>query len=344
MDAGVRDFAWQENGAEGESVPAAGSGSFVCGKKLDQESEVEPAASPNGGTAFCHGAAGRALSRASYFRSARHGGRDCGVVEGKKGAGVSADRLTPELLKKWPKERPLLSLTAYDYPMGRILDEVGVDLIHVGDSLGMVVLGMPDTTGVTMADMIRATEAVSRGRKKAMISADLPFESYVTLEGCVRHSKELLQAGADAVKPEGGREIFPQIEALEKAGIPWIGHLGMLPQNVKKEGGYRKKGKSREEARQILEDAKEMEKRGACAMVLELMAPEVAAEVTRTLSIPTIGIGAGDGTTGQIRVTHDLLGLTPWYRPGFVKGDLGFAKKIGELVQRIKSSGFAGLG
>jgi 3-methyl-2-oxobutanoate hydroxymethyltransferase len=252
---------------------------------------------------------------------------------------MSSDRLTPGQLKNWPKERPLLALTAYDYPMGRILDEAGVEWIHVGDSLGMVVLGMPDTTGVTMADMIRATEAVSRGRKKAMLSADLPMGSYGTVVACIENSQALLKAGADAVKPEGGKEIYPQLEALQKAGIPWIGHLGMLPQNVKKEGGYNRKGKIEEEARQILEDAKEMEKRGACAMVLELVVPEVAAQVTKTLSIPTIGIGAGEGTTGQIRVTHDLLGLTPWGRPSFVKGDLGFSRQIGQMVAELKKNG-----
>ena len=252
---------------------------------------------------------------------------------------MSSDRLTPGQLKNWPKETPLLALTAYDYPMGRILDEAGVEWIHVGDSLGMVVLGMPDTTGVTMADMIRATEAVSRGRKKAMLSADLPMGSYGTVLACVENSQALLKAGADAVKPEGGKEIYPQLEALQKAGIPWIGHLGMLPQNVKKEGGYNRKGKIEEEARQILEDAKEMEKRGACAMVLELVVPEVAAQVTKTLSIPTIGIGAGEGTAGQIRVTYDLLGLTPWGRPSFVKGDLGFSRQIGQMVAELKKNG-----
>jgi len=254
---------------------------------------------------------------------------------------MSSDRLNPDKLRNWPKGRFLLSLTAYDYPLGRVLDEAGVDLIHVGDSLGMVILGMPDTTGVTMADMIRATEAVSRGRKKAMISVDLPFESYTTADDCVKNSKILIQAGADAVKPEGGKEIFAQVEALQKAGIPWIGHLGMLPQNVKKEGGYRRKGKSEEEARQILEDAKEMEKRGACAMVLELVVPEVAAQVTKMLSIPTIGIGAGEGTTGQIRVTHDLLGLTPWGHPSFVKEDLGFSRQIGQMVTELRKNGRA---
>jgi len=255
---------------------------------------------------------------------------------------MPADRLNPEQLRKWPKGKFLLALTAYDYPMGRTLDEAGADLIHVGDSLGMVVLGMPDTTGVTMADMVRATEAVARGRKRAMLSVDLPTGSYENPESCVKNSRILIAAGADAVKPEGGKDIFPQLEALQKAGIPWIGHLGMLPQKVKTEGGYKRKGKSEEEVRQILEEAKEMEKRGACAMVLELVTPEAAARVTEALSIPTIGIGAGKGTTGQIRVTHDLLGLTPWFKPGFVKEDLGFAEKIGAMVIGLKRIGRGG--
>ena len=252
--------------------------------------------------------------------------------------------MNPEQLRKWPKGKFLLALTAYDYPMSRILDEAGADLIHVGDSLGMVVLGLPDTTGVTMADMVRATEAAARGRKRAMLSVDLPMGSYSCAESCVKNSKILIEAGADAVKPEGGKEIYPQLEALQRAGIPWVGHLGMLPQKVKQEGGYKRKGKSEEEVRQILEEAVEMEKRGACAMVLELVTPEAAAKVTEALSIPTIGIGAGKGTTGQIRVTHDLLGLTPWCKPGFVKEDLGLAEKIGGMVAGLKKIGRGGPG
>jgi len=174
-----------------------------------------------------------------------------------------------------------------------------------------------------------------------MLSVDLPMSSYETADACVENSRALLKAGADAVKPEGGKEIFPQVEALQKAGIPWIGHLGMLPQNVKKEGGYNRKGKSEKEARQILEDAKEMEKRGACAMVLELVAPEVAAQVTKALSIPTVGIGSGEETTGQIRVTHDLLGLTPWGHPNFVKQDLGFSRQIAQMVTELRKNGRA---
>ncbi len=251
---------------------------------------------------------------------------------------MSSDRLTPEGLRKWPKDKFLLALTAYDYPMGRILDEAGVDLIHVGDSLGMVVLGLPDTTGVTMADMVRAMESVARARKRAMLSADLPAGSYADVESCLRNSRALLAAGADAVKPEGGSEIYPQLEALKKAGIPWIGHLGMFPQKVKEEGGYKKKGKTPPEIERMVGEAKWMEKNGACALVLESVMAEAGQAVTAVVAIPTIGIGAGEGTTGQIRVTHDLLGLTPWYRPGFVKEDLGFSKKITEMVTGLRKS------
>ena len=257
---------------------------------------------------------------------------------------MPADRITPETLRGWPKGKPLLALTAYDYPIGRILDEAGVELIHVGDSLGMVVLGMPDTTGVTMEDMIRATEAVARGRKRAMISADLPAGSYGTAEACVRNSRALMASGADAVKPEGGEESRAQWEALGKAGIPWIGHLGMLPQKVREEGGYKRKGKSPEEVKKLIQEAREMEKAGACAIVLELVDPEASEQITQAVKVPTIGIGAGKGTTGQIRVTHDLLGLTPWFKPGFVKQDLGFAGKIAEMVKGFRKSGSAGLG
>jgi 3-methyl-2-oxobutanoate hydroxymethyltransferase len=172
-----------------------------------------------------------------------------------------------------------------------------------------------------------------------MLSVDLPTGSYGDAESCVKHAKVLMAAGADAVKPEGGKDIYSQLEALQKAGIPWIGHLGMLPQHVNEEGGYKRKGKSEEEVRQILEEAKEMERRGACAMVLELVTAEAATKVTEAISIPTIGIGAGKGTTGQIRVTHDLVGLTPWFKPGFVKEDLGFAEKIGAMVAGLKKIG-----
>lgn len=257
---------------------------------------------------------------------------------------VPTDRITPEHLKRWPRSQPLLALTAYDYPLGRILDEAGVDLIHVGDSLGMVVLGMPDTTQVTMADMIRATEAVARGRKRAMISADLPAGSYNTAEACVQNARLLLKAGADAVKPEGGEESRGQWEALGKAGIPWVGHLGMLPQKVREEGGYKRKGKSPEETKKLIREAQGMERSGTCAIVLELVDPEASAEITKAIEVPTIGIGAGKGTTGQIRVTHDLLGLTPWFKPGFVKKDLGFAGKIAAMVKGFRRSGSAGLG
>ena len=268
-----------------------------------------------------------------------------GVLVAKpRGNRMSTNRVTPEQLRNWPSGKSLLALTAYDYPVARILDEAGVDLIHVGDSLGMVVLGMEDTTGVTMADMLRATQAVARGRKRAMISADLPIGTYETAESCVENSKLLLEAGADAVKPEGGKEGQPQWKALQQAKIPWIGHLGMLPQKVVEEGGYKRKGKTVEEVQRIKADALAMEKAGACAIVLELVTPEAGLEVTAALKIPTIGIGAGKGTTGQIRVSYDLLGLTPWSRPGFVKEDLGFARQMTEMVKGIRKSGRGELG
>jgi len=177
-----------------------------------------------------------------------------------------------------------------------------------------------------------------------MISADLPIGTYETAESCVENSKLLLEAGADAVKPEGGKEGQPQWKALQQAKIPWIGHLGMLPQKVLEEGGYKRKGKTVEEVQRIKADALAMEKAGACAIVLELVTPEAGLEVTAVLKIPTIGIGAGKGTTGQIRVSYDLLGLTPWSRPGFVKEDLGFARQMTEMVKGIRKSGRGELG
>ena len=146
------------------------------------------------------------------------------------------------------------------------------------------------------------------------------------------------------MKPEGGKESQPQWEALQQAKIPWIGHLGMLPQKVREEGGYKRKGKTAEEVQRIKEDALAMERAGACAIVLELVTPEAGVDVTSALKIPTIGIGAGKGTTGQIRVSYDLLGLTPWNRPGFVKEDLGFARQITEMVKGIRKTGRGELG
>jgi 3-methyl-2-oxobutanoate hydroxymethyltransferase len=210
-------------------------------------------------------------------------------------------------------------LTAYDYPTARLLEEAGVDILLVGDSLGMVVLGFADTTEVTMEHMLHHTRAVARARKHIPVLADLPFASYETPGQAVANAQLLLQAGADAVKLEGGRSHLPQIEALAHAGIPVMAHIGMMPQSVRKEGGYRVKGKTPEQAADLLADAAAVEKAGSFGILLELVVPEVAAQVSAQCRVPTIGIGSGSNCDGQVLVTQDLAGMFPWFTPKFVK-------------------------
>jgi 3-methyl-2-oxobutanoate hydroxymethyltransferase len=216
-----------------------------------------------------------------------------------------------------PQGRKLAMLTAYDYPLGRLLDEAGVDLILVGDSLGMVVLGYPDTTLVTMDDMVHHTRAVARGVTRAPVVADLPYASYETPEQAVVNARKLIDAGADAVKLEGGVNRVPQLAALAQAGIPVVGHIGMLPQHVREEGGYKIKGKTPEAARQLIDDAQAVEAAGALAIVMELVKPDVARLITQAIGVPTIGIGSGPDCDGQVLVTHDLIGMFPWFTPKF---------------------------
>lgn len=213
---------------------------------------------------------------------------------------------------------PVTVLTAYDYPTARLMDEAGIDLILVGDSLGMVVLGLPDTTHVTMAHMLHHTEAVARGAKRARIIADLPYHSYLTPEQAVENARLLMQAGAHAVKLEGGVSQLPQVQAILAAGIPLVGHIGMLPQSILEEGGrYKKKGKTTDGAAALLRDAEALSEAGVAAMVLESVVPEVATEITRKVSAVTIGIGSGNATDGQVLVVSDLVGGFPWFRPPF---------------------------
>ncbi len=214
---------------------------------------------------------------------------------------------------------PVTAITAYDYPFARLCDEAGVQLILVGDSLGMMVAGCEDTTSVTLDQMAYHTEIVRRGVRRAVLVADLPIHTYDTPEQAVRSGRRLMEAGADAVKLEGGFGQVEKIAALVAAGIPLCAHLGMLPQRVREEGGYKKKGKSAVEAGQLVEAALALEEAGAFAIVLESVVAEVAAEMTRRLRIPTIGIGAGDQCDGQIRVLHDVIGAYPWFVPPFAK-------------------------
>ena len=213
----------------------------------------------------------------------------------------------------------LAVLTAYDYPTARLLDESGLDILLVGDSLGMVVLGFPDTTHVTMEHMLHHTAAVARGTQRALIVADLPFASYDTPDQALANARRLIAAGAHAVKLEGGVTHAARIAALTAAGIPVMAHLGMLPQSIREEGGYKLKGKTPEAADALLADALAIEKAGAFAVVLELGKADVAQRVSAALSIPTIGIGSGPACDGQVLVTHDLIGLFPWFTPKFAR-------------------------
>jgi len=212
----------------------------------------------------------------------------------------------------------LAALTAYDYPTARLVDEAGVDLVLVGDSLGMVVLGYPDTTRVQLADMIHHTAAVARGAGQAPVITDLPIHTYDTPEAALATARQVTAVGAHGVKLEGGRDMVPQIRALTAAGIPVLAHLGMLPQQIREEGGYKIKGRGTDEAESLRQDALAVQEAGAFAVVLELVVPPLAAEISTMLDIPTIGIGSGEGCDGQILVLHDLVGLFPWFRPKFV--------------------------
>lgn len=222
----------------------------------------------------------------------------------------------------------ITALTAYDYPTARLLDESGIDIILVGDSVGMVVLGYEDTTQVTLEEMLHHTRAAARGVKNALLVADLPIHTFETPEQAVATAKRFVDVGAQAVKLEGGASHVPQIEAITRAGIPFMAHIGMLPQNVREEGGYKVKGRTQTEAQALIADAIAVEKAGAFSVVLEIVLADTARQITNALSIPTIGIGSGEHCDGQILVTHDLIGLFPWFTPKFVSPEARVADEI----------------
>jgi len=241
---------------------------------------------------------------------------------------MTVPKVTAETIRAMKGRQKVAALTVYDYPMAKLVDEAGVPLMLVGDTLGMVVLGHPDTTHVTMADMEHHLRAAARAKSKALLAADLPYRSYETPRSAVENARRLLAAGAEAVKAEGGRPILEQVKAITTEGIPFIGHLGMLPQHVREEGGYKIKGKTELERQNLIEDALALTHAGAFAIVLEIVRHEVAAEITAAVPIPTIGIGSGAGCDGQILVTHDLIGLFPWFTPKFVRPRVRSAEQI----------------
>jgi 3-methyl-2-oxobutanoate hydroxymethyltransferase len=229
----------------------------------------------------------------------------------------------------------IASLTAYDYPTTRLLDECGVPLILVGDSLGMVVLGYPDTTHVTMEDMEHHVRAAVRAKPRALLAADLPYRSYGTPKPAVANARRLIAAGAEAVKAEG--VLLDSVRAITAAGIPFIGHIGMLPQSILEEGRYHIKGKTDAEGAALVEQAVALEKAGAFAIVLELVHSPVAKAITEKLSIPTIGIGSGKDCDGQILVVNDLIGTFPWFTPKFVQPKMNAATQIKSAVAEWKA-------
>ena len=244
------------------------------------------------------------------------------------------------------KNERLTMLTAYDYSTAKLIDASGIDSVLVGDSLGMVMLGYEDTLSVTMEDMIHHTKAVARGVKDALVVSDLPFMSYQTsVYDAVSNAGRLIKEGrAQAVKLEGGIEVCPQIKAIVEASIPVMAHLGLTPQSVNAFGGFKVQGKDEEAARSLIEQAKAVEAAGAFAVVLECIPAKLAELITNSISIPTIGIGAGNGCDGQVVVYQDMLGLYSDFTPKFVKryAEIGpqMQTAIEDYITEVKSGAF----
>jgi len=257
-----------------------------------------------------------------------------------------AEVTVPGLLDKHARGERLVMITAYDHPSARLVDEAGVDMILVGDSLAMVVLGYDSTLPVTMDEMLHHARAVARGARRALLIGDMPFMSFQTgPRAAVRNAGRFLQEGGmNAVKLEGGRAVAASVRALCTAGIPVMGHIGLTPQHIHALGGYRVQGKSAAAARTLLADALALERAGCFAVVIEVVPARLAAYISARLEIPTIGIGAGAGTDGQVLVFHDLLGLWHGRSPRFVKryGELGrdAARAIAAFCQEVEAGVF----
>jgi len=255
---------------------------------------------------------------------------------------------TSDLIEMKKNEEKITMLTAYDYLMASQLDECGVDLILVGDSVGNVLLGYENTIPVTMEEMIHHCKAVSRGVKRAMVIGDMPFMSYqASIEEAVRNAGRFLkEARVEAVKLEGGREVFETIRRIVDSGIPVMGHLGLTPQSVYKLGGYGVRGRGEKQALKILEDAKGLEEAGVFSIVLEKVPASLAKKVTEQIGIPTIGIGAGVDCDGQVLVTHDMLGLFEKFKPKFSKRYSEVGKEMKncyrKYIEEVKDKKFPG--
>lgn len=235
----------------------------------------------------------------------------------------------PDLIRKKQLREKITTLTAYDATMARILDQAGIDILLVGDSLGTVILGYPSTIPVTLDAVLHHTRAVANGASRALVVADLPFLTYqVSVEDAVRNAGRLIQEGAAAVKLEGGEAVADRVHRLNEIGIAVMGHIGLTPQAEHRLGGYRVVGRTEHEAQRLFRDARVLEQAGAFAIVLECVPSEVAGAITEELKIPTIGIGAGPYCDGQVLVSYDAFGLFDQFQPRFVKRYAHFAEQM----------------
>jgi 3-methyl-2-oxobutanoate hydroxymethyltransferase len=234
---------------------------------------------------------------------------------------AGANRVTVPAIHSMKGRQRIAMLTAYDFPTAKLVDRSGADITLVGDSLGMVVLGYPDTLSVTMADMLHHTRAAARGTSRALLVGDMPWLSYhLSTEETVRNAGEFIRAGAGAVKVEGGKpRRLEMIRAILDAEIPVMGHIGLTPQSVNALGGFKVQGKGADEARRLIDEAVALDQTGCFALVLECVPAELAAFITEHVSMPTIGIGAGPACDGQVLVFHDLLGMFDGFTPKFVR-------------------------
>ena len=251
---------------------------------------------------------------------------------------MNSGKVTVEALRAMKaRGEKIAALAVYDFFTAKLVDEVGVPLILVGDSLGMAVLGYENTLPVTMEDMLQHVRAVARAKPRSLIVADMPYRTYTMVEDALRNARRFVEAGAEAVKLEGGERVLGQVRALVSAGIPVLGHIGLLPQSIEETGGYKVQGRKPEVAEHLLRDARLLEEAGVFAIVIECVVTAVAKQISEPLKIPTIGIGAGAGCDGQILVGHDMLGLFTRFTPKHVKRYANLADDMRKAFAAYKS-------
>jgi len=249
-----------------------------------------------------------------------------------------------DILKMKKEKKRISVITSYDYTLASLCDKAGIDVLLVGDSAGMVMLGYENTITVTMDQMCMFTEAVSRARKNALLVSDLPFMSYqASIEDAISNSGKLIKAGADAVKLEGGSIMAETISAIVDVGIPVMGHIGLQPQTTILSQGYKVQGKTKDTAMKLIEDAKELEEAGVFSIALEMVSHEVAEIISQTVSVPIIGIGSGVGCDGQVLVVQDLLGMYDKIKPKFAKRYMNLSEDIVKSLEDYKNDVVAGI-